>query len=137
MAGFESGPDDDVISGINITPLVDIILVILIIFIVTTSYVVRSQIQVDLPQAASGQSEVQKTLVFQVTKEGEYKVDGESKSLSAIGQLVTRQKRQNPNVKAVIAADKKVIYQKVISLIDTLKQNGLDAFALNIEKTKG
>ena len=70
MAGFQTGDDDDVIAGINITPLVDIVLVLLIIFMVTTSYIVRAQINVDLPKAASGESETQKRLTFQITKNG-------------------------------------------------------------------
>lgn len=134
MAGFNTGGDDDVIAGINVTPLVDIVLVLLIIFMVTTSYVVRAQIEVDLPKAASGQSEVDTTLTFQVTKDGQYYLDGDQTTLEAIAGIVAQNVEKNPQVRAAIAADKKVEYGRIVDLIDTIKANGLENFALNIER---
>ncbi|MBA2662958.1 MAG: biopolymer transporter ExbD [Bradymonadaceae bacterium] len=132
MAGFSSGDDDDVISSINITPFVDIILVVLIIFMVTTSYIVHAQIEVNLPKAASGQAEVKSTLTFQVTKEGTYAMDGEIVTLEQIARDVRKLREQDPDVRAVIAADKEVEYGKVVDLLDTIKINGIEKFALNI-----
>ncbi|MFU8806498.1 MAG: ExbD/TolR family protein, partial [Bradymonadaceae bacterium] len=117
MAGFDAGDDDDVISAINITPFVDIILVILIIFMVTTTYIVHAQIQVDLPTAASGQSEVRQTLVLQVTRDGQYLLDGEFITLEALGLHARATKAEDPEVRAVIAADKGVEYGRVVDLI--------------------
>ena len=135
MGGFQTGGDEDeVITWINVTPLVDIVLVLLIIFMVTTTYMVRAQINVDLPRAASGESEVQKTLTFQVRKDGTYLLDNRSVTLERIGAEVARTLEDNPELRAVIAADKHVEYRRVIDLIDTLKNNGLDKFALNIER---
>ena len=134
MGGFNTGGDDDVIANINVTPLVDIVLVLLIVFMVTTSYIVRQQIQVDLPRAASGEAETQSTLTFQVTKEGNFLLDGEETSLKAIGQQVAARVEREPELRAAIAADDKVDYGRVVDLIDTIKANGLDAFALNIER---
>lgn len=134
MAGFNTGGDDDVIAGINVTPLVDIVLVLLIIFMVTTSYIVKQQIKVDLPKAASGESEVQSTLTFKVSKEGDYFLDGNEATLEQIAATVRSRLDADPESRAIIAADKHVEYGRVIDLIDTIKQNGLEKFALNIEK---
>lgn len=134
MAGFNSGGDDDVIAAINVTPLVDITLVLLIIFMVTTSYIVKQQIKVNLPKAASGEAEVQSTLTFKVTAQGQYVLDGKPTTLATIAATVSRRKKADPKIRAVIAADKDVPYGKVIDLIDTIKQNGLEKFALNIQK---
>jgi biopolymer transport protein ExbD len=136
MAGFQGGGDEDIIAAINVTPLVDIILVLLIIFMVTTSYVVNWQINVDLPKAASGQSEVKETVVFQVRADGTYLMDGEPTALESIGAQAETLSEQNPELRAVIAADKKVDYGRVVDLIDTIKTNGLTKFALNIQKKK-
>lgn len=132
MNGFNDGEDEDVISSINITPFVDIILVVLIIFMVTTSYIVQAQIEVNLPKAASGQSEVTSTLTFQVTKDGDYLLDGEMLTLEQIVEAVKRSRVVEPDVRAIIAADKDVEYGKVIDLIDVIKLNGIEKFALNI-----
>ena len=132
MAGFNSGDDEDIIAGINVTPLVDIILVLLIIFMVTTSYIVKAQIEIDLPKAASGQSEVKETAALQIDAEGKYYLDGEAMTLEQIGSWAKKAKAENPEIRAIIAADKKVEYEKVVDLIDTIKVNGVDKFALNI-----
>jgi biopolymer transport protein ExbD len=132
MAGFDTGGDDDIIAGINVTPLVDITLVLLIIFMVTTSYIVRAQIEVDLPKAASGQSEVQSTAALQVTASGKYVLNGNPMTLDQIGAWAKREKERNPEIRAIIAADRKVEYEKVVDLIDTIKVNGIEKFALNI-----
>lgn len=134
MGGFQTGDDDDVIANINVTPLVDVVLVLLIVFMVTTSYIVRAQIKVDLPEAASGESEVESTLTFQVLRGGDYLLDDEPATLDRIGKVVARRVEKNPELRAVIAADKKVEYRRIVALIDTVKSNGLKKFALDIER---
>lgn len=134
MAGGASGGDDDIIAGINVTPLVDIVLVLLIIFMVTATDIVKSQIGVDLPKAASGQSEMKTTLTFKVTKEGEYLLDAQKMSLEQVAAKIKSLKSDDPELRAVIAADKGVEYGKVIELIDTIKLNGIEKFALNIQR---
>jgi biopolymer transport protein ExbD len=61
MAGGASDQEDESITGINVTPLVDITLVLLIIFMVTASYIVKETIEIELPRAAHGGETVQKT----------------------------------------------------------------------------
>lgn len=137
MAGFQSGDDEEVIWGINVTPMVDIMLVLLVIFMVTASYIVREQIEVDLPKAASGDSEVESTLTLTVTEEGDYYLDGDAITLEELAPVVEETVDEEANSRAIIAADKKVEYGRVIELIDTIKDNGLETFALNIEKEQG
>jgi len=134
MAGFDTGGGDDVITHINVTPLVDVFLVLLIIFMLTSSVVVQKEILVDLPRAASGQSETKSTLTFQVKESGEYLLDDQKVTLEEIGESVGRRIEENPELRAVIAADKDVKYQRVVDLIDTIKTNGLQKFALNIQR---
>ena len=133
MAGFSSD-DEDVIAGINVTPLVDVTLVLLIIFMVTTSYIVKAQIEVNLPKAATGESKPSTTLVLQITAAGEFALNGELTTLEKIGAAAKAEKAKDAEVRAIIAADKAVPYEKVVDLIDTIKLNGVDKFALNIER---
>jgi len=134
MAGGSSGGDDDLIAGINVTPLVDIVLVVLIIFMVTATDIVKAQIGVDLPTAASGQSEIKTTLTFKVTEDGKYLLDAKEMNLEQIAAHIGSVKKDDPDLRAVIAADKGVEYGKVIELIDTIKLNGIEKFALNIQR---
>ena len=75
MAGAADSEDDS-ITGINVTPLVDITLVLLIIFMVTASYIVKETIEVELPRAAHGGETVQKTFALLVTREGQAYLNG-------------------------------------------------------------
>ena len=134
MAGGSSGAEDDLISGINVTPFVDIVLVLLVVFMVTATEMVKAQIGVDLPKAASGASEIKTTLTFKVTKEGTFLMEGSPATLDAIGRRIKSTKRTDPDLRAVIAADKEVEYGSVIELIDTVKLNGIEKFALNIQR---
>ena len=133
MAGGAS-EDDDLISGINVTPLVDIVLVLLIIFMVTATDIVKAQIGVDLPRAASGQAEVKETLTFRVKPDGTYMLDAQVMTLEEIASKARASVTSDPDVRAVVAADKDVPYGRVIDLIDTIKVNGIEKFALNIQR---
>jgi len=77
MAGFSGGEDDDeLISGINVTPLVDVVLVLLIIFMVTATYIVRAAVEVELPRVAHGGEAAGTILTVVLTRDGKVYLDG-------------------------------------------------------------
>jgi biopolymer transport protein TolR len=125
---------DEMISGINVTPLVDITLVLLIIFMVTTSYIVRQSMDVNLPRAAHGGENVGTTLMLVVHPDGSVYVDGAAMDDAALRTYVRQVKDKEPEAKAIIAADKQARYDSVIHVIDLVKGEGVTKFALNIEK---
>ena len=129
--------DDDAISSSNVTPFVDVVLVLLIVLMVTSTQIVRAQLMVDLPEAASGGDAVPSTLNVTLLATGELLLDGSPSDLNAIAEAVRAEKADDPKVQAVIAADKGVPYGKVVEVIDTVKTNGVTNFALNIERTSG
>ena len=139
MAGSSSSDDDEVISGINVTPLVDIMLCLLVIFMVTTSYVVADSLKVDLPEASTGDSTEPSVvmLTFTVdptTNARQLYVNGEKADETALRAHIQKVKAEGKtDVQAVIAADKNATHGEVIRLIDVVKQEGIVKFALNIE----
>jgi biopolymer transport protein ExbD len=136
MAGKVGGDDSDMMSDINVTPFVDIVLVLLIILMVTSTEIVRATIQVDLPQAASGGETVESTLNIIITKDGEFFVDGIKATEDDIIYRVRTEKQNNPKLQAVIAADQGVTYNYVVRAIDLVKENGVTSFALNVDREK-
>jgi len=126
--------DDDVISDINIVPFVDIVLVLLIIVMVTSTALVKASFEVKLPQAASGGQTVESTLNIVLTRDGLLYLNGEETSKADVIGYINIELPQNPKMQAVISADQDVGYGKVVGLIDLIKQNGIDSFALNIER---
>ncbi len=124
------------ITEINVTPLVDITLVLLIIFMVTAKYIVNPAIEVELPKAASGNQVVQKTLSFTLgipkdkpTAEPVLFLNGVETDWAKAGQDV-KAMSSVPDVQAVISADRAVRYDYVVRLIDLVKTNGVLKFAL-------
>jgi biopolymer transport protein ExbD len=136
MAGSldEAADDEGPLASINIIPFVDIVLVLLVIFMLTSATIVRASLKVDLPKAASGGSKVESTVNLVLTKQGQLFLNGTAITLQRAGEAVRRQSADNSKTQAVISADKGVEYGRVVELIDLVKQNGISAFALDIER---
>jgi len=131
----ELGDDEGLLASINIIPFVDIVLVLLVIFMLTSAAIVKASLKVELPKAASGGSTVPSTVNLLYTKAGELFLNGDRiPSLADAAAIIKREAAQNPKVQAVISADKGVEYGRVIELIDTVKHNGVSAFALDVER---
>jgi biopolymer transport protein ExbD len=127
------GADDDVISDINITPFVDIILVVLIIFMVTATYIVAPSIKVTLPDAATGDGTEESSLGLTLAADGSLYLNGEEVSELQLREVIRNEKARNDDVICLIAADKTVMHGDVVGLIDLVKQEGVARFAINIE----
>jgi biopolymer transport protein ExbD len=136
MAGSldEAAEEEGPLASINIIPFVDIVLVLLVIFMLTSATIVRASLKVDLPKAASGGSKVESTVNLVLTRQGQLFLNGAALTLERAGEAVRRQSAQNPRTQAVISADKGVEYGRVIELIDLVKHNGIGAFALDVER---
>ena len=135
MAGSPLEQDDDeVVAQINVVPFVDIVLVLLIIFLLTASVIARASIPVDLPRAANASQVVDATLNIVITAAGDLFLDGKSVTPAALADAVRSRSLADPKLRAVIAGDKAVRYEHVVHVIDILKQSGVNAFALNIER---
>ena len=125
---------DEPISAINIIPFVDIVLVLLIIFMVTSAAIVRASFEVKLPRAASGGESVNSILNVVVTADAKLFLDGVATDTDGLSRAVRQEAAQHPEVQAVIAADTGVAYGEVVSVIDLVKQGGVKTFALNVER---
>ncbi|XXF77213.1 biopolymer transporter ExbD [Myxococcaceae bacterium GXIMD 01537] len=133
MAGGAQDNDEE-ITGINVTPLVDVVLVLLIIFMVTANFIVRETVEVDLPRAANGGETVQGLVNVVLDKEGKLFFDGTELSEAALATKVSEAVAKDKDTRAIISADQSLPYGKVMRLIDVVKGNGIAKFALNIEK---
>jgi biopolymer transport protein TolR len=121
------------ITDINVTPLVDIVLVLLIIFMVTTTYIVNPSIKVDLPRAATGSDQTRTSLALTLTKEGTLYLNGERSDDAAVTRYIAAELPKNAELQAIIAADKVVPHGNVVHLIDLVKRAGVRKFAINVE----
>ena len=133
MAAGPSLDDDDGIVGINVTPLVDVMLVLLVIFMVASTYIVKETIEVDLPKAASGGESLDTTLSVVVTPDGKLFLGGEPTTEEALATKCREASSADPNAQAIIAADKSTSHGQVVRVIDLVRRNGVLKFAINID----
>ncbi len=131
MAGGAQDQDDG-ITGINITPLVDVTLVLLIIFMVTAKMIVSSGVPLDLPKAASG-TDVQTVFSVTMAVDGSTQVDGKPVANDdAVMALAQAAHDKNSELRAVIKADSAVPHGRVIHVLDMLKQGGVSKIAFGV-----
>jgi biopolymer transport protein ExbD len=133
MAGGAQDSDDE-ITGINVTPLVDIVLVLLIIFMVTANFIVRETVEVDLPSAANGGKTIQGPVMITMDKDAKIFFDGVEVASDALMAKMKDAVAKDKEVRAIISADQTLNYGKVMTLIDQVKEAGISKFALNIQK---
>lgn len=134
MASKMTSDDEQPISEINVTPFVDIILVVLIIFMVTTPIIMNPSVQINLPKAASGDQTVPSHLNVSIDKSGEVFLNGKKVSIKELSTETKSQVGQNADLQAIVSADSDVTHGRVIEVIDAIKTSGVTKFAISISK---
>lgn len=135
MAGPIGGDsDDEPIAAINVVPLVDIILVVLIIFMVTAPLVLKPTIDVNLPKASSGDASPPTPLNIAVGRDGAISLNGQPSSPGDITAFVSKIVAQKPDTAAILQADKSVTLERLTEIIDLVKSAGVKRVAFSIEK---
>ncbi len=123
---------DESITGINVTPLVDVVLVLLVVLMVTATYLASRSIPVDLPSGKTGEATTA-PLTVSLTKAGALYVDGVPCNETQLREKLALARRTDPELRAVIAADGAVPHRRVIGVIDLLRQEHVDRFAINVD----
>jgi len=124
--------EDDVIAAINITPLVDVVLVLLIIFMITAPVIYQSSIPVQLPKAATGQDTENSIIKFTITKEGKLMMDTTEIQWSEIDSRIKALGNVEDQI-AVISADEATPHGKVVELLDRLRTLGVLKAAMSVK----
>jgi len=136
MAGGSQNNDDELITAINVTPLVDVVLVLLIILMVTASYIVSRAIPMELPSASTGQpDQPARTLTVSIDERSQLYVDAQPVADDALRGAVRRYVQSLSNradARATIAADGRVPHSRFIQIIDVLRAESVTRFAINV-----
>src|SRR6478609_4007027 len=133
MASVSSN-DEDGINGINVTPLVDVTLVLLIIFMVTAKLIASRGLPLDLPQAATAGA-VQTMFTLSVDAQGKVSANGQPVADDAALRAQTRQElSSNPELRTVIAASAAASHGSVMHVVDTIRDAGAVKIAFQADK---
>jgi biopolymer transport protein ExbD len=131
-----SSQDGDEITGINVTPLVDVTLVLLIIFMVTAKLVMSQALPLDLPKAATA-SETQTLYMVSIDGDGVISADGVAMNDDTTLRASARQaQRKTPELRAVLSASARVNHGRVMHVLDVLREVGVAKVAFGAEKSE-
>lgn len=124
------------IVGINVTPMVDVVLVLLVIMMVSAVYIVSQSLKVELPKTATSDQPASAPITVTVTKEGQYLFD--KKPIDEKGLIAEMKKAKASSAEAslVITADRLAYHGEVVHVIDLAKVQGITKFAINVERSQ-
>jgi len=122
------------ISDINVTPMVDITLVLLIIFMVTASFVSDAGIKVRLPKASTTEASGAAAMKITLGPRGEIFLMKERMNNQSLRSALERAVRGNPGLRVMIAADRGIPYGTVVGVIDLAKKAGVTRVGLATER---
>ena len=122
-----------IVTDINVTPLVDIMLVLLIIFMLTAHLIAKQAIEVELPRASQSTTTKPTTLAITLTREGALFLNDRPVSAAVLREAVTEAVARDPKAQAIIAGDKAVSHGRVVWVLDLVKSLGVVSFAIQID----
>jgi len=126
----------ELMAEINITPFTDVVLVLLVIFMITTPIILQSGIKVNLPKASAAESESSKNLIVTIDPSGNIYIEKRKVQIDDLKEELTAVLASRPDAAVIIKGDKEVKYDTVIQVLDAAKQSGATKFALGVEVKK-
>jgi biopolymer transport protein TolR len=124
------------ISGINITPFTDVVLVLLVIFMIATPLLMRKEIKVNLPQTSSAESAPQRNLVITIDTAGALYVDGVRVAIGDLRSSLTATLAKRPGSPVIIMGDRDVRYDLVVRVLEIAKSCGVARLSLAVQVKK-
>ncbi len=122
---------------INLTPMIDVVLQLIIFFVVTTTFIsIESGAKVNLPSADFSKIEEAKTITITITENNMIYVNGALVDANELPSAVVVALRNEPEATVIIEADKQVLHGKVVSVMDIIKKAGAEKIAIATQPTK-
>jgi biopolymer transport protein ExbD len=132
----EGEDSEDIIAEINITPLTDVFLVLLIIFMVTSSVIANTGKKVDLPEAVQQSQTPPKAVNVTITEEGVVQVNDQVVKLEQLRQHLEKALAATDNKTVILRGDRKVVLEQAVYVLDQAQLAGAEGFALATKKPK-
>lgn len=127
------GRKGGMISGINVTPLVDVVLVLLIILMVSSTYIVAQSLKVQLPKAHTTDGTAEKPATVTLLKTGGLRWNDKDATEEEIQKGLKDAVAADADTNLVVSADKEVQHGRVVHVLDLAKLAGITHFAINVQ----
>jgi biopolymer transport protein ExbD len=119
---------------INVTPLIDIVFILLIFLMVSTSFNFTNSIDVNLPAAKGDEKPIVENIRVVMTKDGLITVNDQTVQIAEVEPVLTKYKETAPDATVVIEADKEVAHGQVVTVMDASRKAGYQKFAIAVEE---
>jgi biopolymer transport protein ExbD len=136
MAGTQSNGGLGPIVTINVTPMVDVVLVLLVIMMVSATYIVSQSLKVELPKTATSDEAVSSPAQVTITRQGALLFDGTPVDNRGLVERLRATVQQHPDVSLIVTADEHAFHGSVVEVIDLAKVEGITKFAINVDRSK-
>lgn len=120
------------IVGINVTPLVDVVLVLLIIMMVSAQYIVSRNLRVELPKAAHSDAPAASPLSVAIAADGSLSLNGEAVDHDGLAVRLKAAVAGHPGLDLIISADTAALHGRVVEVVDRAKGAGITRFAIQV-----
>src|SRR5688500_15092151 len=127
---------EPLITGINITPLVDIVLVLLVVLMVVSTYIVSQSMRVDLPRATTSDAPKSDPLTLTILRDGRILLDDVPVFEAEVGNALTLAFLAEPERAMVISADRSIPHGRVVQFVDLARQSGAARFAITVAEDR-
>ena len=134
MAIGSNDNDDGIISNINITPMVDVILVLLVIFMVTANFLKKESLNINLPKVAASDANIKESTQVALTRDGKFFLEGKAVTEEALAADLSREAKYRPNMRVTLSADENLSYGTVSRIMGLLRKCGVTKIALSVKK---
>ena len=134
MAMASQSSDDDEIGNINITPMVDVILVLLVIFMVTANFLKKESININLPKVQAADPNVSQSVQVAITRDGKILLEGQSTTEEKLFANLQRDSKFRPNMRLTLSADENLSYGTITKLMGIIRKAGVTKIALSVKK---
>ena len=125
---------DGPITGINVTPLVDVVLVVLIIFMATAPMIARRAIRVEVPKVAKSDKSATDALAVALNGKRELTLSGKPTTLADLKKILTAATSLKPDQPVTLSADKTLPYGDIAELLDTVRSAGVKKVGLEVQR---
>jgi biopolymer transport protein ExbD len=130
----QPGGDDDEIGYINITPMVDVLLVLLVIFMVTANFLKQESVNINLPKVNASDPNVAQSVQIALTRQGKLLMEGIDVTEDHMVTRLSRESRDRPNMRVTLSADERLPYGTIAKIMGLIRQSGVTRIALSVKR---
>jgi biopolymer transport protein ExbD len=131
---FLPGSDDDEIGYINITPMVDVLLVLLIIFMVTANFLKMESVNINLPKVNAADPNIAKSVQITLTVDGKLLMETADVTEEKMVNKLIQEAKYRPNMRVTLSADERLPYGRIARVMGLIRQAGVTRIALSVKR---